>query len=187
MNILIFEGIATSGKSTVINGLRDAVDGVVRVAGEPETHIPIMYQTSQLHVDFFVDLIHRLTKEQPDLLIFDRLYLTQAFRAHAVLSKYARVEELLKQYATRTIFLKVRDEAIAERVAKAAEHRDASWKEYIQSKGGSPREIAQYYITQQRSQLKLLETSILPYSVFDTTGHSYQKIIHEVTGLLKTS
>ena len=83
MKILIFEGIATSGKSTIIHGLRDALSPAlhVAIAGESATHVPIMEQRVGLHTAFFRRLILSLAKTTPDVLLFDRLYLTQAFRA----------------------------------------------------------------------------------------------------------
>lgn len=185
MNILIFEGIATSGKSTLMGRLQNEVKGVVKVVGEPETHIPIMHETDELHKQFFIELVEKYAAHKPDLLIFDRLYLTQAFRAKASLSQYSKVEELLKRYNARTIFLKVQEETIAERVQKAAEHRDASWKDYIWTKGSSPEEIAQYYIRQQKHQLQLLESSTLPHDTFDTTNHDYDRITEQIISLLK--
>lgn len=185
MNILIFEGIATSGKSTLMGRLQNEVKALVEVVGEPETHIPIMHETEKLHKQFFIGLVEKYLAQKPDLLIFDRLYLTQAFRAHVSLSQYVEVEELLRECNPRTIFLKVQEDAIAERTQKAAEHRDPSWKEYISTKGSSPEEIAQYYIQQQGHQLKLLEGSSLPYSIFDTTAHDYDRITQEIISLLK--
>lgn len=185
MNILIFEGIATSGKSTLMEGLQNEVNGLVKLVGEPETHIPIMHETEKLHEQFFIDLIEKCVAAKPDLLIFDRLYLTQAFRAHASLSQYPDVEDLLKRCNARIVFLKVQEEAIKERIQKAAEHRDVSWKDYIWTKGDTPEGIAQYYIQQQRHQLKLLESSTLPHNTFNTTDHDYKQITKEIIGLLQ--
>jgi thymidylate kinase len=181
MKILILEGIATSGKSTITDVIKEQLKGLsVQVATEEETHIPIMKQTSELHLAFFEDLIKRLVDENPDLIIFDRLYLTQAFRAGVSISKYSDLETSLSKYDTLTIFLKVDDQAVAERVTKAAEHRDPSWGEYIKTKGKTTNDIADYYISQQRSQIDLLKTSNLPYLVCDTTNHDYEYIVQQI-------
>jgi thymidylate kinase len=177
MKVLIFEGIATSGKSSVISGLQKALTGSkIAVAGESETHEPIMEQRSNKHLDFFRSLINRLTAEKPDLLIFDRLYLTQAFRAKCDISDYSEIEELLSKYSPLTIFLKVDEDKIESRISKAAEHRGPDYFKYH----GTPKERAKYYIDQQRNQLKLLEQSQLPYVIIDTTEHGYDKVIKEI-------
>ncbi|MBI2588925.1 hypothetical protein HYW35_01820 [Candidatus Saccharibacteria bacterium] len=182
MKILIFEGIATSGKSTVISGLKEVLPGLnIEVVGESETHIPIMKEKADKHIAFFESLINKLIANKPDLLIFDRLYLTQAFRAKCSINDYAEIEKLLSKYSPVTIFLKVDESAIASRISKAAEHRRS---DYFASRGESSEEIAQYYIDQQRNQLKLLEQSKLPCKIINTTEHSYEKVIKEINTLV---
>lgn len=177
MKILVFEGVATSGKSTVISGLQKALpDFMVVVAGESETHEPIMKERSDKHIGFFKELIYRMLSTKPDLLIFDRLYLTQAFRAKCDISDYSEIEKLLSKYSPLTIFLKVDEDTIEDRISRAAEHRSS---DYFKHRGTS-KERAQYYINQQRHQLKLLERSTLPYKVINTTNHDYDRVVQEV-------
>lgn len=181
MKIVILEGIATSGKSTITSIIQKQLSGLtIRVVSEEETHEPIMKQTHELHVSFFKNLINQLIAEKSDLVIFDRLYLTQAFRAGLSLTEYSELEHILSKYNALTVFLKVDEHAIAERVAKAAEHRDPSWGEYIKTKGTTSSEIADYYIEQQRNQIKLLGTSSLPYIVCNTTAHNYVEITRQI-------
>jgi thymidylate kinase len=188
MRLLILEGIATSGKSTVIGSITEKMQGLtVRIAGEPETHIPIMKQTDESHIEFFEKLIERLISGKPDLIIFDRLYLTQAFRAGISLKQYSNLENTLASLDTLTVFLKVDEDAIAQRIAKAAEHRDPSWGEYIKTKGDDIDGIAGYYITQQRNQMKLLKTSSLPYIVCNTSNHNYSEVTRQILKKLKIS
>lgn len=181
MHIIIFEGIATSGKSTLIKILQKSFK--TQVFSEEQTHEPIMEDTSNANVPFFKALLYKIDK-QTEVVIFDRLYLTQAFRAGVSLNVYSEVEQYLFTRDSTTIFLKVDETAIAERVMKAAEHRQASWGDYIRTKGKTPEEIAGYYIKQQRSQLELLEQSKLPYKIFNTTNHDYQKIADKIKSII---
>jgi thymidylate kinase len=185
MQILIFEGIATSGKSTVTKQLVNTLSSNlnVRLASEDETHVPIMNERLKLHVDFFEDLIESLTSNQPDLLMIDRLYMTQAFRARCNLAAYEGIENLLTQFNPTTIFLKVSEADILERIQKATEYRNPDWAEYVKSKG-QKKEMAQYYIGQQRSQLELLKQSKIPYRIIDTTKHDYNYIVNQVIELV---
>ncbi|MCA9333952.1 hypothetical protein KC963_02800 [Candidatus Saccharibacteria bacterium] len=178
MKVLIFEGIATSGKSTVTSGLQKALaDLKVVLTEESETHIPIMNEKSDKHIDFFKNLIDRTSSVNPDVLIFDRLYLTQAFRANSTIDDYSEIEEILNNLSAITIFLKVNEDAIEDRIQKTSEHRGA---EYFKSRGETSKEISQYYIDQQRSQIELLQHSKLPHKIFDTTTHNYEKIVQEL-------
>ncbi len=187
MNILILEGIATSGKSTIITELSKDLSAKISimVADETETHIPIMEKLNESHIGFYLDLINDYLNKRADVVIFDRLYLTQAFRANIGLKEYEPVEKLLLPHAPLTIFLKVDEGSIAERVSKATEHRDSEWGEYVKTRGASVEEIAQYYIEQQRNQLQLLKQSIIPYTIFDTTNHDYTRIKNEIIKELK--
>jgi thymidylate kinase len=178
---LIFEGIATSGKSSVISELQKALTGQkVLVAGETKTHEPIMEQRAEKHIEFFTSLINHLTAKKPDLLIFDRLYLTQAFRAKSRVENYDEIEELLSRYTPLTIFLKVNESAIHNRISKATKHRGSDYFKFR----GTSEERALYYIEQQRNLLMLLKHSTIPYKIFDTTNHAYQKIAEEIIGLI---
>jgi thymidylate kinase len=187
MRFLILEGIATSGKSTVIEAVsRDLGDSLkVLLLSEEQTHVPIMKDTKDSHIGFFENLIDKAIAAEVDLVIIDRFYLTQAFRAELSLAEYKSVESKLRPYSPLTVFLEVDEDAIEKRVAKAAEHRPADWGEYIRTKGKTPQEIAAYYANQQESQLALLKESSLPFMVFGTTNHDYesveQTILKEIT------
>jgi thymidylate kinase len=188
MKTLIFEGIATSGKSTITNRLVKSLKDEMKIelATEAQTHEPIMDQRSELHIPFFEDLIKRLTLKNPDLLIFDRFYITQAYRAKCSLAEYSAVENALLPLNPHTIILKVDDSAIADRIKTAAEHRGQEWFEkYWKAKGNTFEEIAQDYINQQRGILKLVEHSKLPHTVFDTTNHNYEDITEDILKIVR--
>lgn len=181
MKILIIEGIATSGKSTIIGMLQKQLSNQnVVVATEEETHVPIMEKRDELHIEFFVDLLNKLIENQPDVLICDRLYLTQAFRAKCSVSDYSEIEELLSKYSPLTIFLKVGEDTIEDRISKAAEHRGSDYFKFR----GTSKERAQYYMEQQRNQINLLTKSKLPYKIYDTTAHNYEAVVQDIISIL---
>lgn len=157
----------------------------VELATEEQTHIPIMSQRNELNTLFFEDLINQLTLKHSDLLIFDRLYITQAYRAKSNLSEYASTEKALTPYSPHTIILKVDEAVIANRVKTASEHREKEWLEYLKTKGGSFDEIANDYIEQQRGLLELVKQSTIPYSIFDTTLHEYGSITEEILKIIR--
>jgi thymidylate kinase len=181
MKILILEGIATSGKSSLVEKISALLgkDKLV-VLGEPDTHIPIMKKVDELHIEFFKSLVTNAVNQDANLVIFDRLHFTQAYRANADIARYAEVEDLLAEQTTLVAYLEVEEDAIAERVRLAVEHRDKGWGSYVQTKGKSFDEIAEYYVKQQRSQLRLLAQSRLASRVFNTTRHNYEAISAEI-------
>lgn len=181
MKILIIEGIATSGKSSLIKKLTDILDDQkLLVLGEPDTHIPIMDKTDELHIEFFKSLVNDVIQSDADLVIFDRLHYTQAYRAKASVAEYSEIDDLLTRHNTLLAYLQIDESAIAERVRLAAEHRDKEWGDYVQTKGKTFDEIAEYYIAQQRSQLNLLSQTKIATQVFNTTEHNYQDIAEQI-------
>ncbi len=187
MKILLFEGIATSGKSTITGRLVKLLKNEMRIelATEEKTHLPIMAQKSELHTLFFEDLINELILKHPDLLIFDRLYITQAYRANSNLTEYSAIEDALLPYSPHTIILKVDEDTITKRVKAASEHREEEWLQYLKTKGNTFEEIAQDYINQQRGLLKLIKQSKLPYTVCNTTSHDYTTITEEILKIVR--
>jgi uridine kinase len=181
MKILILEGMATSGKTSLIEKISDLLgEQNVIVFGEPATHIPIMDKTDELHIEFFKSLVTDATKKDADLVIFDRFHFTQAFRAKSGIADYLEVGDLLATQSTLVAYLEVDEDAIAERIRLAVEHRDNKWGDYVQTKGKTFDEIAEYYTNQQRSQLKLLTQSKLAIQIFNTTHHDYETIANEI-------
>ena len=72
MRVFIFEGIATSGKSTLIQQLKASLSSLyIVVVDEAETHIPIMKETENSHIDFFTNLVSEKLSSNADLVIFD--------------------------------------------------------------------------------------------------------------------
>lgn len=181
MNVITLEGIATGGKSTLANLLQKRYK--TQVFTEKQTHEPIMHDVLHANKPFFETLLSSIN-DNCELVIFDRLYLTQAFRAQIDISAYADIENKLLMYPTTTVFLKVDENVIADRVISAAEHRHSSWGDYIATKGKNLKEIASYYQKQQRSLLKLLKRSTIPYQIYNTNKRDYERITEEITKLI---
>jgi thymidylate kinase len=188
MKTLIFEGIATSGKSTIIDKLVAELSQAktVKIVPETETLLAIVDNTDKdVSISHLKTLIGKVYEEKYDVVVFDRLYLTQIFRTHSEVMDYHVIEDMLNQFSPTTIFLKVDEAAIAIRVEKASQHRVSEWKEYIETKGNTIQEIADYYIKQQRNQERLLQDSTLPHIAYNTTNHDYEKIVKSIlTGVL---
>ncbi len=181
MKILIIEGIATSGKSSLIENISKLLGNTKLVVfSETDTHVPIMDNPRDLHVEFFKSLLTDAVKTNAEHVVFDRLHYTQAFRANANISKYVEFEDLLVAHDTLVSYLYVDEAFIANRIKLAAEHRDKDWGEYIKTKGESFDEIARYYIDQQRNQLELLNGSKLNSKIFNTTQRDYNSIATDI-------
>lgn len=183
MKTIILEGIATSGKSTIINKLESAFpeSQKVKVVPESETIMAIVDNTDKgAALSHLKSVIEDAYKTPSDVVVFDRLYLTHVFRVGGTMEDFASIEDLLAPHEPITIYLEVDEDAIAERVELASGHRDPSWKDYIQTKGQTFPEIADYYIKQQRNQKQLLNDSKIPYRICNTTSHDYEAVVREI-------
>jgi len=188
--MLIVEGIATSGKSSLIKEMTHLLgEDKVRVYSESETHTPIMDDVNEPHMEFFKSLIEDAQRCKAELVIFDRLHFTQAFRAKVDIAQYREVEGLLLSQPTLVAYLRVDEPAIKERVELSSmlprvglgsEHSGRNWGEYIKTKGQTFDEIAEYYVGQQRDQLELLKQSKLESWIFDTTHNEYKAIADQI-------
>lgn len=182
MQILILEGIATSGKSTVTSMLNEALSKEIRIKIFPEevTHIPIIDKTSELCLEHFENLVNDATSGDYDLAIFDRLYLTQAVRSKSSLAEYISLETILLANICTTVLLTVEDSEIGNRIEAAQLHRPAEWGSYVATKGTSKEDQAGYYIVQQSRLLATLQGSKLPFVTHDTSKHQYDQIVAEL-------
>lgn len=175
MKIIILEGIATSGKTSVKNKLADAFveKGInFSIIEEDKTLMPILHNTDkQVSIDLLKTVIGNALKEKKDFIIFDRLFFTHIFRTKSSIEDFREIENLIKNQSF-LVFLKIDEENIPERIMYARQHRDKSWNEYV-SKKGSDEEIYQYYINQQRLLLNLLKHTFLKYKTYDTTNMNF--------------
>lgn len=183
MKIIILEGIATSGKTSVKNKLTELFveKGIsFAVIEENQTLMPILdNKDRQVSIDLLKKVIGEALKEEKDYLIFDRLFFTHIFRTNSSVEEFREIEKMI-QAQTLLVFLKIDESEIPERINKAREHREKSWGEYI-AKKGNDEEIYQYYIDQQRFLLGLLKETSLNYKIYDTAGLDFAKIAKDIS------
>jgi len=182
MKIIILEGIATSGKTSVKNKLAEtfAEKGInFSIIEEDETLMPILNNTDrQISINLLKNVISKALSEQKDFIIFDRLFFTHIFRTNSSIDDFKEIEEMI-QDRSLLVFLKIDESKIPERIAYAREHRDKAWNDYV-SKKGTAEEIYQYYTNQQRLLLDLLKKTSLKYKIYDATNIGFVDISKDI-------
>ncbi len=182
MKIIILEGIATSGKTSVKNKLVNlfiSKGNSFSVVEEDETLIPILANKDpQISLDFLKKVIATTLKSKKDFLVFDRLFFTHIYRTHSNIDFFRELEDILRPNSF-LVFLKIDESKIPERIEKARSLRDQKWNEYV-SKKGSDAEIYQYYIEQQKKLLALLQKTTLRYKTYDTTAMNFENIAENI-------
>ena len=182
MNIIILEGIATSGKTSAKKKLAElllAQGRTFSIFDEKETLMPILQNTDrQTSLDFLKEVIGEALKKEKDFLIFDRLFFAHIFKTNSSIADFREIENLVSENCLLA-FLEIAESQIPERIETARRLREKRWDEYV-SKKGTDAEIYQYYINQQRTLLALLPQTSLNYKAYDTTDMDFEKIANNM-------
>jgi thymidylate kinase len=181
--IIIIEGIATSGKTTLKDKLVSfltASNHKVVVVGEDQTLMPILHNTDKgVALKLLDEVIKSVLATDNEIVIFDRLYFTHIFRTHSTTQDFSQMFDLLLGHQVLIVLLTVEKSSIRNRILMAMEQRGSGWTEFVKKKGTDD-EIAQYYIDQQDKLIDLVEESSLPTAVFNTTSGNYEEIKVEI-------
>jgi thymidylate kinase len=186
MKILILEGIASSGKTTIRNELEKDFkkkDLNYLVVEEEETLMPLLENTNKkIAVIHLKKIIKNSLKQKKDILIFDRLYFTHIFRTKSSIKDFKKIEKLLKK-SSLLIFLKIDKEKIGKRIFDTMKQRP-KWANYVKKKGNK-KEIIDYYTQQQKNLLELLKTSKIKHKIYNNTNNDFKKISKGIIRELK--
>lgn len=189
MKIIILEGVATSGKTTLLNKLGQyfQAHGIkYKTVSEEATLMPILEnEDKNVSLDLLQGILAEELRGEAEYLIFDRLYFTHVLKTGSTLADFMAVKRVLKEHDCLLVLLTLKEEVIGPRVAASMEHRDASWREFVERKG-SPEDIASYYINQQRQLIALARQSSLRVAVYDTTDKQYDEIAEKVLAMSMT-
>lgn len=174
--MIIFEGIATSGKSTMIEKLKEKLAGQYSIATFPEdeTLLPIVKNKDiDVALRFLWNFIEkRLQKTEADVLLVDRLYFTHIFRTKSTNRDFRVIENfLLNTYDAGVIFLFV-DENTLEKRIKGAESLRGDWG---QGKKGTMEERVAYYVEQQGILRDAISKSRIPHIACNTTKMEWDR------------
>ena len=189
MKVIILEGIATSGKTSVKNELEKILKerGVnFTFVGEEETLMPILNNTdSKINCDYLKSILKKyFSNPTSDVIIFDRLYLSLIWRSKGNIKDFDECAELLKDKNAIICFMKIPEEKISERIKLALSHRDEKWIKYVKTKGDTTEKIISYYSNQQKQLLELLKNISIPYQIFDTGDMAFQSIAQKISLLI---
>lgn len=183
MTILIFEGIATSGKTSVEQELATILannEVGFEVISEDKTLMPILDNTDkEVGLQLLSESLDDAINKDERVIIFDRFHFTHVFRTRSTIQDFAAVEQELLRHNAVVLFLKVSEQDIPARIAWAIEHREKEWGEHVRRKG-SMDEIIEYYKNQQRELEQVLTKTSLPVAVYDTSDLGFKRIAESI-------
>jgi len=177
--IIILEGISTSGKTTLKEKLCDNFDRrklKYCAIGEEATLMPILENADkEVALDLLNKIISDSLNQEADIIIFDRLYFTHIFRTNSAISDFASIENLLVAHDSLLILLAIEKTEIKNRILGAMEHRDKDWVDFVKRKGSNA-EIIEYYSNQQDKLIELAKKSKVKSLILDTTKLNFDDL-----------
>jgi thymidylate kinase len=188
MKIIILEGIATSGKTSVKDELEILLKNKslkYKIIEETETLLPILHNLDpKISADHIQNILNEYITYPVDVLIFDRLYLTNIWRTKGSISIFSKSTKLLTDNQTLICFLEINKKNIQSRIQYAMSHRDEKWNEYVNKKGKDIAEIIDYYTRQQTELLGLLKQTQIKHQTFNTDDLDFKKIAKDIFSTL---
>jgi thymidylate kinase len=180
---IIFEGIASSGKTTLERMLQEMLEGSV-IVSEGQTLMPLIEnkepQKAVLHISAVLD---EIKKQSAGAFIVDRFHLTHAFRTSTSLSLFGEIEKRIKEeYKPLIVLLQMNEEVIPDRIKETAAFRGTSW---AKGKQGSLEEKIAYYKDQQRKLTELIQQSSLPAVIVNTSDKDWSRCMIEIQNALE--
>jgi len=183
MQIIIFEGIASSGKTTLEKLLFEKLPKA-KIVNENITLMKLIdNQDKDVALGHLKNLLLELRDEKVENLIIDRFHLTHAFRTRSTLKVFSEIEdELLSIGGVHLILLTIDEAKVRERIEETMERRKDKWKKGAK---GSIEERVAYYTDQQKKLLDLVGETSLPALTIDTTDKEWERYINQIETAIK--
>lgn len=172
-NLIILEGIASTGKTTIEKLLTERIQNSTIVT-ENEILMPLIdnkdARAAHQHLNEILERVISLDKQT---IIFDRFHLTHAFRTNTDLKKFEKIEEyMLNNFKSLLVLLTIEEGVIQPRIIESQEIRGSRW---AKGKQGSIEDKVSYYTDQQQKLKTLIAKSKLPALLLDTSKKEWKK------------
>ena len=185
MNIIIFEGIASSGKTTIEKRLFEHLSDT-KIISESDTLMQLIdNEDVDVAKNHLSQLFEKIDGADTKNIILDRFHITHAFRTKTNVSDFSEIEERLKSFGkVLLILLTIRSEAIRGRIEETMEYRKEGWDKG--SRGVKTiKEKVDYYKAQQERLRQLISESTLSHIEVDTTLKDWVSAGQEIMNAIK--
>lgn len=166
--IIILEGIATTGKTTIINNLRQALsDDQISFILEDETLMPLIDNKSEVVAkNHLENLINNIYNSNKNMFVFERFIFTHIFRTSQNYADFKKIEKrLVKEFETHLFLLVIKNNLVEENIVNTSILRGTNWSK---GKKGTLSERLEYYRQQQDFLIGLSENSMIENTIIDT-------------------
>lgn len=173
--VVIIEGIAASGKTTLQKLLKTMLRSLRRVEtlSEKTTLMPLVENRSpEAAAAHLNKLISRIKKNKSDFVILDRFHFTHAFRTAGDRGNIRDIERFLKRNFSVVVVLLIVDEKLIERNIRDSLRIRKTW---AKGKQGSISEKVAYYKDQQRKLSNIAQISGLSVVKINTSRKDWNR------------
>ena len=128
--VIIFEGLKGSGKTILINALKNNLKNSV-VFGEEVTLKPIKHENNKkIITDYYKEIINKIDNIDSAYFLLDRFYYSKWQSVDYERESFIEVEKLLTtKFETSLVFLQINDDSILQRLRDTENRRKATgWK-----------------------------------------------------------
>lgn len=183
MQIIIFEGIASSGKTTLESLLAKKLTPS-EIFSENVTLMDLIdNRDKDTALQHLRNVLAEIKSRDVDWIIIDRFHFTHAFRTGSNLQAFSKIESELKKIGKVSIVLLAVDEDhIRERIEETVERRKGKWKKGAK---GSLEEKTTYYTDQQKRLLEFAKQTDLPLLAINTTAKDWEKYAEKIASSIK--
>ncbi len=182
MKIIIFEGICTSGKSSVIQKLKRILSErklPCNIVTEDEVKKAMFANTDMTKSILRMEKFLAKNVHSKKNVLFDRLYLSLVDRCEQPDSLFKNLEERIIKHNASIVFLYIPPRSIKIRLSGASLHRGTKWKNYLDGLGGIEMATT-YYSNQQKKILRYLKQCSVPHIIYNTESRDYEHISEKI-------
>lgn len=185
MKIILFEGIAGSGKTTLEKLLAEQLADSIIVSEDKTLMALVDNRDVSVALGYLHSILDEVKIHNTSYLILDRFHLTHAFRTKSKLSDFSIIEDELAKLGNVLIVLLVIDEKkIQQRIEETMTYRENGWT--LGGQGAKTLEEKKvYYRNQQKVLKEELRQSRFQSIVIDTTEKEWRKNIEQIMDSIK--
>ncbi len=181
-SILLFEGIASSGKTTLEKLLIEELKSAT-IISEGKTLMPLIDNVDK---NTAIQHLHTILEESNNIpeqtLILDRFHLTHCYRTKSKLESFYEIEnQLLDSSKILLILLTIDESMIEKRIRETMSYRKNDWQKGAKNIINFQEKII-YYNNQQEQLIRLFTESKLPKLKINTSQkdwNSYTELIQK--------
>lgn len=181
---MILEGIATSGKTTLLKLLKDKLSSgyVVETFSEEITLMPLVENKfPKIALSHLRKLVSKFLKSKAQFIITDRFHFTQIFRTGNHDKYFKDLERyLLKNFNILVVLLLVNENMIKKNITDSLKIR----KTWAKGKKGTISEKTTYYKDQQRKLKEIATQSELPVLKINTTDKNWNSYLSKILKII---